>query len=163
MGDQHPECPERIGAVNDMLLIKACSISCSRWMRRWRPKSSWRKPMPACTSTNLAAQSPKEGTVQVDPDTSMNPHSHQAALRAAGAAVMATDMVLTKAPHGFCNVRPPGHHAEYSAAGGSLLTTPPSAYATRSTCTGWNGWHSWISTSTTATAAKTSRTTTSAC
>jgi acetoin utilization deacetylase AcuC-like enzyme len=49
----------------------------------------------------------------------MNPYTYQAALRAAGAAVLATDLVIAgKASTAFCNVRPPGHHAEYAAAGG---------------------------------------------
>ena len=49
----------------------------------------------------------------------MNPYTYRAALRSAGAAVLATDLVVTgKAPVAFCNIRPPGHHAEYSAAGG---------------------------------------------
>jgi acetoin utilization deacetylase AcuC-like enzyme len=55
---------------------------------------------------------PEEGTVHLDPDTAMNPHSLDAALRAAGAAVLATDLVLgKKAQTAFCAVRPPGHHA----------------------------------------------------
>jgi acetoin utilization deacetylase AcuC-like enzyme len=50
--------------------------------------------------------------VHLDPDTAMNPHTLQAALRAAGAAVLATDLVLQKkANAAFCSVRPPGHHA----------------------------------------------------
>lgn len=57
--------------------------------------------------------------VHLDPDTAMNPHTLTAALRAAGAAVLATDMVIEgKAVNAFCNVRPPGHHAERSRAMG---------------------------------------------
>jgi acetoin utilization deacetylase AcuC-like enzyme len=42
----------------------------------------------------------------------MNPHSLQAALRAAGAAVLAVDLIMQKkAKTAFCAVRPPGHHA----------------------------------------------------
>jgi acetoin utilization deacetylase AcuC-like enzyme len=55
---------------------------------------------------------PTSGTIHLDPDTAMNPHSLQAALRAAGAAVLATDLVLEKkVSSAFCAVRPPGHHA----------------------------------------------------
>jgi len=55
---------------------------------------------------------PQKGTVHLDPDTAMNPFSLQAALRAAGAAVLATDLVLGgDAQAAFCSVRPPGHHA----------------------------------------------------
>jgi acetoin utilization deacetylase AcuC-like enzyme len=67
----------------------------------------------------LFAASPTEGYHHVDPDTSMNPHTLQAALRAAGAVVQATDLVLGgKAPSAFCSVRPPGHHAERASAQG---------------------------------------------
>jgi len=67
----------------------------------------------------LFAASPTEGYHHVDPDTSMNPHTVQAALRAAGAVVQATDLVLGgKAPSAFCNIRPPGHHAERDSAQG---------------------------------------------
>ncbi|MBM3355489.1 MAG: histone deacetylase family protein, partial [Betaproteobacteria bacterium] len=55
---------------------------------------------------------PESGTVRLDPDTAMNPHSLGAALRAAGAAVLATDLVMKgEARTAFCSVRPPGHHA----------------------------------------------------
>ena len=119
MGDQHPECPERLGAVNDMLLIKGLLDFMQPMDAPLATEKQLAQAHASLYIHELAAQSPKEGTVQVDPDTSMNPYSYQAALRAAGAAVMATDMVLTKgAGTAFCNVRPPGHHAEYSAAGG---------------------------------------------
>jgi acetoin utilization deacetylase AcuC-like enzyme len=49
---------------------------------------------------------------QVDPDTSLNVHTWDAALRSAGAAIAATDAVIAgEMPNAFCAVRPPGHHA----------------------------------------------------
>ncbi|OYU42699.1 MAG: deacetylase [Burkholderiales bacterium PBB4] len=49
---------------------------------------------------------------QIDPDTSINVHSWEAALRAAGAALAATDAVIAgELANAFCCVRPPGHHA----------------------------------------------------
>jgi acetoin utilization deacetylase AcuC-like enzyme len=48
----------------------------------------------------------------VDPDTSLNIHTWDAALRAAGAALAATDAVMAgDLDNAFCAVRPPGHHA----------------------------------------------------
>jgi len=55
----------------------------------------------------------------LDPDTCMNKYSLQASLLAAGACIQAVDKVLTgEFPRAFCNVRPPGHHAEYDKAMG---------------------------------------------
>jgi acetoin utilization deacetylase AcuC-like enzyme len=55
---------------------------------------------------------PQSGTVHLDPDTAMNVHSLNAALRAAGAGVLAVDLVFEKKNSAaFCAVRPPGHHA----------------------------------------------------
>ncbi|GJJ05094.1 histone deacetylase [Duganella rhizosphaerae] len=119
MGDQHPECPERIGAVSDMLLIKGLLDFMQPCEAPLATEQQLAQAHSSLYIRDLAALSPLEGTVQVDPDTSMNPHSYRAALRAAGAAVLAADLVLTEgAGTAFCNVRPPGHHAEYAAAGG---------------------------------------------
>ncbi len=119
MGEQHPEAPERIGAIQDMLLIKGLLD----FMQSYDAPLATEKQLAQAHSSlylhTLAAMAPTEGMVQVDPDTSMNAYTYQAALRAAGAAVLATDLVLTKRANvAFCNVRPPGHHAEYAAAGG---------------------------------------------
>jgi acetoin utilization deacetylase AcuC-like enzyme len=55
----------------------------------------------------------------LDPDTLVCPHTWQAALRAAGAAVAATDAVIDRqARNAFCAVRPPGHHATRSQSMG---------------------------------------------
>jgi acetoin utilization deacetylase AcuC-like enzyme len=55
---------------------------------------------------------PKEGYMQLDPDTAMNPYSLAAARRAAGAGVLAVDELMAgSAQNAFCAVRPCGHHA----------------------------------------------------
>jgi acetoin utilization deacetylase AcuC-like enzyme len=59
------------------------------------------------------------GIVHLDPDTAMNRHTWQAALRSAGAGVKAVDLVVAgEVENAFCAVRPPGHHAERAAAMG---------------------------------------------
>jgi acetoin utilization deacetylase AcuC-like enzyme len=55
----------------------------------------------------------------IDADTSVNAFTWQAAVRAAGAVVAATDAVLDgRLENAFCAVRPPGHHACRSQAMG---------------------------------------------
>ncbi len=67
----------------------------------------------------LAAHAPREGWTSLDPDTHMSPGTLRAARRAAGANVLAVDMVLGgEAGNAFCAVRPPGHHAERMRAMG---------------------------------------------
>jgi acetoin utilization deacetylase AcuC-like enzyme len=65
---------------------------------------------------------PADGIAELDPDTWMNKHSLQAALRAAGAVVLGVDRVMAGTNHAaFCSVRPPGHHAERDRAMGFCL------------------------------------------
>lgn len=68
---------------------------------------------PAAYVDELHAIAPKEGTVAIDPDTTMSPGTWEAVMRGAGAAVQACDEVLSrKVDNAFCASRPPGHHAE---------------------------------------------------
>lgn len=65
---------------------------------------------------------PERGIRQLDPDTWMSPGSRNAALRAAGGAVKAVDMVLGgEADNAFVACRPPGHHAETRSPMGFCL------------------------------------------
>ncbi len=119
MGPQHPEAPGRIGAIHDMLLIRGLLDFMQPYDAPLATETQLARAHSSQYLHSIAARSPASGSVQVDPDTSMNPYTYQAALRAAGAAVLATDLVLTRrAGFAFCNVRPPGHHAEHGAAGG---------------------------------------------
>lgn len=55
----------------------------------------------------------------IDADTTCSPATHVAALLAAGAAIEATDAVLSgEVSNAFCAVRPPGHHATRTQAMG---------------------------------------------
>jgi acetoin utilization deacetylase AcuC-like enzyme len=67
----------------------------------------------------LAQRVPESGLFDIDLDTRMNAKTLVAARRAAGAAVLATDLVMAgRAENAFCNVRPPGHHATSNQAMG---------------------------------------------
>ena len=119
MGSHHPECPARITAIEDYLLasgilehladVDAPPATREQLLRVHDPEYL----------DAIEASVPERGLVHLDPDTAMNPHSYHAALRAAGAVIKATDMVMSgEVENAFCNVRPPGHHAERARAMG---------------------------------------------
>ncbi len=119
MGDQHPEAPARLAAIHDRLLLKGLL---DHMTIHDAPLATQEQLARAHTMRHVQetiAASPMDGYVHVDPDTQMNPHTVLAALRAAGASVLAVDLVLGgDASSAFCCVRPPGHHAEHDAAMG---------------------------------------------
>ena len=119
MGAEHPESPRRLDAIEDRLLADGIS---GFLQRAEAPRASVqalkRVHDPEHVNRILTADT-RAGEIQIDPDTVMNPHSLEAALRAAGAGVLAVDLVLSdKAGLAFCAVRPPGHHAERERAMG---------------------------------------------
>ena len=119
MGADHPECPERIAAAHDQLLIKGLLDYMLVVDAPLATEEQLARAHSLAYVRDIIRMSPVEGRRQVDPDTSMNPYTTTAALRAAGAAVLATDLVLAgETPAAFCCVRPPGHHAERGAAMG---------------------------------------------
>jgi acetoin utilization deacetylase AcuC-like enzyme len=112
MGAQHPECPERLTAIEDQLIASGISSHLVRHEAPLAEDAQLARVHPIEYVRAIRDAAPQEGTVHLDPDTAMNPHSLNAALRAAGAAVLATDLVMTgEADSAFCGVRPPGHHA----------------------------------------------------
>ncbi|WP_411878259.1 histone deacetylase family protein [Polaromonas sp. YR568] len=128
MGAGHPECPERLDAIDDWLL--AIGVKDALDLRE--------APQAALGDIELAhdrmmvaalrglsdrlADDIKAGGpayAQIDPDTALNVHTWNAALRAAGATLAATDAVLSgELENAFCAVRPPGHHACHDKAMG---------------------------------------------
>ena len=119
MGPDHPECPERLGAIQDMLLIRGLLDYMNTYEAPLATLAQLGRAHASNYVNELIDASPTQGYHKVDPDTDMNPYTVRAALRAAGAAVQATDLVLGgQVPSAYCNVRPPGHHAERSAAMG---------------------------------------------
>lgn len=112
MGRHHPECPERLGAVEDQLLASGISGLLAHHEAPLAGAEQITRVHPRDYFDAICEASPEEGTVHLDPDTAMSPGTLNAALRAAGAAVLATDLVMDgRARAAFCGVRPPGHHA----------------------------------------------------
>jgi acetoin utilization deacetylase AcuC-like enzyme len=67
-------------------------------------------------------EAPSDGMLRLDADTVMTPYTLNAALRAAGAAILGVDLVMNgEVGSAFCGVRPPGHHAERHRAMGFCI------------------------------------------
>src|SRR5262245_20813899 len=112
MGAHHPEQPARLSAIEDQLIASGVAPHLARYEAPLATDEQLARVHPREYVQAIRDASPSRGTVHLDPDTAMNPHSLQAALRTAGAAVLAVDLILTgKAGTAFCAVRPPGHHA----------------------------------------------------
>jgi len=112
MGAHHPERPARLTSVDDQLISSGVGEHLTRFDAPLASDEQLARVHPLEYVRAIREAAPSRGTVHLDPDTAMNPFTLQAALRAAGAAVMAADLVLqNKFQSAFCNVRPPGHHA----------------------------------------------------
>lgn len=118
-GPGHPERPDR---------VKAVQVALERYPFK-KPVAFYEAPQASREQLILAHDAdyvdwihkvaPTDSLVGLDADTMMGPHSLEAALLAAGAVVYAVDLVMKgKAQAVFCNVRPPGHHAEHDKAMG---------------------------------------------
>ena len=114
MGPDHPECPQRLQAIEDQLI----AARLDGWLeRRLAPLAE----LPALQRNHTDAAIARvrqhlphhPGELRdLDQDTALCQYSWDAALRAAGAALAATDAVLAgDLQNAFCAVRPPGHHA----------------------------------------------------
>mgnify|MGYP000456300624 CR=1 FL=1 len=121
MGAGHPECPERLAAIERRLQTQGLAMMLDR---REAPQAPIADLELAHGRMHIAAlrgltdglrdevQAGGPTHAQIDPDTSINMFTWDAALRSAGAAIAATDAVMAgELNNAFCAVRPPGHHA----------------------------------------------------
>jgi acetoin utilization deacetylase AcuC-like enzyme len=122
MGAHHPESPARMHAIEDMLIASGLL---SYLQHHDAPAATREQLMRVHTPgyiDSIESSVPAQGFVHIDADTAMNPFSYQAALRAAGAVVLGVDLVMgNKVENAFCNIRPPGHHAERARSMGFCI------------------------------------------
>ena len=117
-GFQHPECPERLESIYNMLedfgLISNLEII--------NPVDATQEQILRVHSEpyyNSVKTTKSMETHRFDPDTSSNPYTYEAALRGAGGFISGLDKVLSnELDTVFALVRPPGHHAEADRAMG---------------------------------------------
>ena len=122
-GEEHPDAPSRTGAIEDALISAGLEF-----VLRFREaprvtRESLLRVHDASYIDDIEKLIPESGVIQLeDGDTGINQGSLKAALRAAGAGVLATDLVLDgETDTAFCNIRPPGHHAARNKAMGLCI------------------------------------------
>ena len=119
MGAHHPECPERLSAINDRLIAAGLDLYLSFHDAPPAALEQIARVHPMDYVRSIAESAPQSGIVHLDPDTAMSTGTWQAVLRSAGAGILATDLVMSgQVENAFCSVRPPGHHAERAKAMG---------------------------------------------
>ena len=122
MGADHPECPARLHAIEDRLITAGLLHYLAHHQAPEVTRKQLLRVHGEAYVQSVFAAAPQAGLVYLDADTAMNPYSLDAALRAAGAAVKAVDLLMAgQAENAFCNIRPPGHHAGRDSAGGFCI------------------------------------------
>jgi acetoin utilization deacetylase AcuC-like enzyme len=122
MDGHHPESPARISTIKEQLArakimehlqIHEAPLAIDEQLTRVHSPAYVKR---------IREIAPPAGIVRLDPDTAMGPMTLSAALHAAGATVLATDLVMAgKAQNAFCCIRPPGHHAGVANAAGFCI------------------------------------------
>lgn len=121
-GPHHPESPARLSAIQDQLLASGLDFILHHYDAPLANRQQLCRVHDTDYVDHIFQIAPKHGQIMLDQDTPMNPQSLAAALRAAGAAVLGVNLVMSEQSTAvFCNVRPPGHHAEHNKAMGFCI------------------------------------------
>jgi acetoin utilization deacetylase AcuC-like enzyme len=126
-GPGHPERPDRMRAIDKVLvhevfnpLVRAeapLRDDVEEQILLAHPKDHLDRMKGAAEVVRQRGQS-----IHIDGDTVVSPGTWEAVIRAVGAGLEAVDHVMIgKEANAFCQVRPPGHHAETDRAMGFCL------------------------------------------
>ena len=122
MDPGHPESPERLGEIYQMIEEEEMR---GRFLGKVRPRPATREEIEMVHSPayiDLVASTADKPYVRLDMDTSTCAKSYETALLAAGGLLELIKVVMQgKLNNGFALVRPPGHHAEKDRAMGFCL------------------------------------------
>ncbi len=119
LGEGHPEQPARVQVIQEAIKQYPFKAPVKFYEAPLATREQLLRAHAKAQVDWIASIAPQEGYIAIDADTIMNPHTLEAALRAAGSVPYAVDLVMQhKAQVVFCNVRPPGHHAEFDKAMG---------------------------------------------
>lgn len=115
----HPECPERLLVIDRY--IRDCGLFANA--KRVTAEAATIEQIALAHDRDyidsIQDTTPFTGLRRIDADTAMNPYTFDAALFAAGSGIQAVDLVMSESQQlVYCNIRPPGHHAEHNKAMG---------------------------------------------
>jgi len=120
-GSGHPERPERLQAIDEVIADAACAAELTDIPARDAGEDELARIHDRAYIARIA-QTEGERFRMLDADTGAAPGSYRAALRAAGGVLAAVDAVLSgEIRRSFALPRPPGHHAEGNRAMGFCL------------------------------------------
>lgn len=121
-GPYHPETSKRVEVIHNALCGELGQQSISFFSPKSYNETYVNKTHDQSYIKQLKKENLKPKPVYLDSDTLLNTYSLEAAYYGVASNLLAADHLMQKkCSKAFCNIRPPGHHAEYDKAMGFCL------------------------------------------